>query len=237
MQKDTISIVVPARDEEANLEKAVAEMLPAVERQFSDFEIFIYDDGSTDRTGEIADRIAAQHARVSAFHNMPALCLGGVVHEGLKRAGMEYFMYVDGKGATTTEALLRIFGARNEADLVIPFPLNQRERPLGRRLLSRLFVTILNVTFGLKLHYYTHLLLCRTEVARRVEVKTTSYAFQAERVVKLIRSGCSYVEVGVEDRFHIQGSRTKAFLAGNILGVAAFYFRLIQDVLSMREQK
>lgn len=237
MEKNTLSVAVPARDEEANLERAFSVMLPAIERHFSDFEIFIYDDGSKDRTGEIADKIAAKHERVSAFHNDPSLCLGGVVNDGLKRAGMDYFMYIDGKGATTAEALDRIFEKRREADLVIPYPVNRGERPLGRRVLSRMFVGILNTTFDLDMHYYTHLLLCRTETARSVEVRTKSYAFQAERIVKLIKSGCSYVQVGVEDRYDIPGRKTKAFHLSNVLGVAEFYFRLLRDVRAMRRQK
>jgi len=220
-----------------NLEEAVAVMVPPIERNFSDYEIFLYDDGSTDRTGEIAERLAAQYDRVSAFHNMPSLGLGGVVREGLKRARNEYFIYIDGKAATTAEALDRIFAARTEADLVVPYPVNRGERVLGRRVVSRLFVAILNATFRLDLHYYNHLLLCRTEVARGADVRTVSYAFQAERVIKLIKSGHSYVQVGVMDRFDQQGRRTKAFHLRNIVGVAAFYIRVLRDVHAMRGQK
>ena len=234
MQDNTLSVAVPARDEEANLEQAVAVMVPVIERHFSDYEIFIYDDGSTDRTGEIAERLASQYEHVSAFHNRPSIGLGGVVREGLKRARMEFFMYIDGKGATTAEALDLIFAARTEADLVVPYMANRGERALGRRVLSRLFVAILNTTFGLDLHYYNHLLLCRTEVARRADVRTASYAFQAERVIKLIKLGYSYVQIGVMDRFDQQGRRTKAFHLRNILGVAAFYIRVLRDVRAMR---
>lgn len=234
MRGDTLSVAVPARDEEVNLEQAVAVMIPVIERHFSDYEVFLYDDGSSDRTGEIADRLAAQYAHVSVFHNRPPLGLGGVVREGLKRARMEYFMYIDGKGATTAEALDQIFTARTEADLVIPYPVNRGVRPLGRRVLSRLFVAILNTSFRLDLQYYTHLLLCRTELARGVDVQTSSYAFQAERIIKLIKSGCSYVQVGVIDRYDQSGRRTKAFEWHNVLGVAAFYLRLMRDVYGKR---
>jgi dolichol-phosphate mannosyltransferase len=234
IQANTLSVAVPARDEEANLEEAVAVMIPVIERHFSDYEIFIYDDGSSDRTGEIAEQLAAQYEHVSAFHNRPSIGLGGVVREGLKRAGMEYFMYIDGKAATTAAALDLIFAARTEADLVVPYMANRGERSLGRRVVSRLFVAILNTTFRLDLQYYNHLLLCRTEVARRANVRTASYAFQAERTIKLIKSGCSYVQVGVEDRYDLPGRRTKAFHLRNVLGVAAFYIHVLRDVRAMR---
>ncbi|MDP6526120.1 MAG: glycosyltransferase family 2 protein [Kiritimatiellia bacterium] len=229
-QANTISIAVPARDEEAYLEWSVTTMISVAERHFVDYEIFIYDDGSTDRTGEIADQLAERYERVSAFHNLPAICLGGVVREGLKRARMDFFMYIDGKGATSAEALDLIFASRSEADLVVPCPINRGERPFVRRVLSRMFVGILNTTFGLDLHYYTHLILCRTDMAREVNMRTTSYAFQAERVVKLIKSGRSYVQIGVTDRYDLPARKTKAFKLLNVLGVAAFYLWTVWDV-------
>jgi hypothetical protein len=68
-------------------------------------------------------------------------------------------------------------------------------------------------------------------------VRTASYAFQAERVIKLIKSGHSYVQVGVMDRFDQQGRRTKAFHLRNIVGVGAFYIRILRDVHAMRGRK
>lgn len=229
-QEHTISIAVPARDEEAYLEWSVTTMISVAERHFVDYEIFIYNDGSTDRTGEIAEELAQRYERVSAFHNMPAICLGGVVREGLKRANMDYFMYIDGKGATSVEALDLIFSSRSKADLVVPYPVNRGERPFVRRVLSRMFVGILNTTFGLDLHYYTHLILCRTGVARSVNMRTTSYAFQAERVIKLIKSGHSCIQIGVTDRYDLPARKSKAFKLLNVLGVAAFYLWTMWDV-------
>ena len=58
--------------------------------------------------------------------------------------------------------------------------------------------------------------------------KTDSYAFQAEILVKMIKSGFSYVEVPVEDKFD-KHAATKAFSLANIAAVALFLFRLVYE--------
>jgi dolichol-phosphate mannosyltransferase len=230
MKNSTLSVVVPARDEEDNLAGAVETLLSVVDGRVDDYEVFIVDDGSTDGTGTVAERLASEHPRVFALHNEHPRGLGGVIRQGLERARMTHFLWVDGKGATTAEALDAILARGDEADLVVPYPVNQKERPMLRRLISRAFVGILNVTFGLRLHYYTHVLLCRTEAAAGVRVHSDSTAGLAERLIKLIKAGHSYVEVGVEDVYGDEGRRTKAFKLRNITGVAAFYLRTVWEV-------
>lgn len=234
MSDNTLSVVVPARDEEGNLEAAVTALMSVVERRFDDCEVFVVDDGSTDGTAAVADGLAARYPRVVALHNVRPRGLGGVIRQGLAQARMTHFLWVDGKGATTAEALDAILARIDDADLVVPYPVNQQERPLLRRRVSRAFVGILNATFRLKLRYYTHVLLCRTDAARSVPVHNDSTAGLAERLIKLIKAGHSYVEVGVKDVYGDEGRRTKAFNPGNLVGVATFYLRTIWDVYGRR---
>ncbi len=227
---DSITVAVAALDEEGHLDQAVEIVIKAVERSFDSYEIIIFNDGSTDRTGEVADALAARYPHVKAVHHKRPKCVGGVIRRGLARARMKYFIWVDGKGATTEQALDSIFAHRGQADLVVPFPSNQHERSWSRRVISRTLVVLLNVLFRLNLRYYTHLVLCRTVQARQFTVQTSSYAYQAELLIKMIKSGCSYVEVAVEDRYDIDQRRTKAFKPKNVFGVLTFLFRTCRDV-------
>ncbi len=228
--ENSITLVVPARNEEANLELAVSVMVAAVEPQFDDYEILIFNDGSTDRTGAIADALATGNPRIRAFHHPESINLGGVIQRGMGLASMRWVMYVDGKGATTREALDTIFAQRGKADLVIPYILNQHERHWFRRAVSNTYRTLLNTLFRLDLKYYNHLVLSETTKARRFVVHTKSYAFQAEYVLKQLKSGSSYVQVGVMDRFDDTGRKTKAFKPRNVLGVGLFLLRTLWEV-------
>lgn len=225
----SITIVVPALNEEEELAASVRTAAAAAQRWFDEHEILVFDDGSTDRTGEIADQLARDLPHVSAFHHHRPQSIGGVLRRGLEKAGMRYFMWVDGKGATTAEAFDRIFAACGEADLVVPYAANQHERQWIRRVISRLFVGSLNLVFGLDLKQYTHLVLCETATARRFPIRTSSYAYQAEALIKMIKGGCTYVQVGVDDNFGREAAHSKAFKPRNVLGVATFFFRIVWD--------
>jgi len=221
---------MPARDEQSHLREAAEIVLEVGARYFSNLEILIVDDGSIDQTGAIAEKLAAGDARVHVIHNSISLGLGGVIRQGLGLAQNKYFMFVDGKGATTADALEKILKHIGRADLVIPYPTNSQERLMIRRLISWLFQQILNVFFGLHLQYYNHLVVYPTAMIRSIPIKTDSYGFQAECVIKLLKKGASFVEVGVEDRFNLEGRKSKAFQIRNILGVGKFFLQTFWDV-------
>lgn len=234
VSEKSITIVVAALNEENQLDDAVTTVVEAAERWFDEYEVLVYNDGSTDKTGEVADRLAERYPHVKAFHHDRPRCIGGVIRSGFAKARMQYAMWVDGKGATTSEVLDRIYEKTGEADIVVPYPTNQYERHFSRRLISRCFVGLLNTLFRLKLKYYTHCIMFKTADARRFEVHTDSYAHQAETLIKLIKAGRTYTQVGVEDNYHFEGRRTKAFKPKNVFGIARFLLGTFSDVYIRR---
>ena len=66
MLEASLSVVLPAHNEEANIEFVVRRCLEVLPRLVRDFEIVIVDDGSRDATPQIVDRLAAEDARVVA---------------------------------------------------------------------------------------------------------------------------------------------------------------------------
>lgn len=228
VNKNSISIIVPALNEEKNLEAAVTTILTTVEKIFDEYEIIIFNDGSTDKTGEIADTLTDGNKNIRVFHNKTSQCLGGVYKQGRKIAKMTYLMLVNGKNDIATESLDKIFALREKYDMVIPYTLNFKERPVIRVFFSKSFVGLLNTIFCLNLKYFNHYVLHRKELINSIDIKTDSYAFQAEALIKLIKSGYTYTEVGVTDKFE-KGIKTKAFRINNIREVFLFFLRMIYE--------
>jgi chlorobactene glucosyltransferase len=63
-----VSVLIPARNEEENIERCVNSLRNQIYR---DYEILVLNDNSTDRTGEILDRIAVEDSRVRVFKGSP----------------------------------------------------------------------------------------------------------------------------------------------------------------------
>jgi glycosyltransferase involved in cell wall biosynthesis len=85
-----LSFFFPAHNEEANLEGLVEEALATLPSIADTFEIIAVNDGSKDRTAEIADRLAAAHPGiVRAVHHEVNRGYGGALRSGIKASRFE----------------------------------------------------------------------------------------------------------------------------------------------------
>jgi hypothetical protein len=91
IQADTgtqgVAVVLPAYREEANLEACVEDMLGALAVVSERHYVVIVNDGSDDRTGDIADTLAARHpGRVEVVHHEVNKGYGAAVRTGIATA-------------------------------------------------------------------------------------------------------------------------------------------------------
>ena len=86
MEHLSLSVFFPCYNEEANVERTTLAALDACRKITDDFEVIIVDDGSRDRTGEIADRLATEHPEVRVVHNRPNQGYGGALQAGFRAA-------------------------------------------------------------------------------------------------------------------------------------------------------
>lgn len=236
IRDNSISVVIPALNEEKGLVATVLTVSKAVQRKFDDCEIIIVNNGSRDKTAEIANQLAEEYDCVRVVHHKQPSCLGRVYKEGLRLARMNYFIRVNGKNDITQSELENIFRLCGKADLIVPYTVNTSERPLIRQAIAKFFTATLNFITGLHLQYYNHSVLCKRELLNTISISTDSYAFQAEILIKLIKFGYAYIEVGIRDTFR-RGVKTKAFYLKNIFGVLAFLARIIYNECCKKQSK
>ena len=68
----SLSVVIPAYNEEANLRRCVDDIVTYLRKQEWDWEIIVVNDGSRDRTGEIAKQLAKRIPKLKVITNIPA---------------------------------------------------------------------------------------------------------------------------------------------------------------------
>lgn len=91
--REGLSVVVPALNEAALLEETVHHLVRTAPQHGIPVEIIVVDDGSRDATPEIADRLAANHAIVSAYHHDSNQGFGATVRTGFEHARYLYLVY------------------------------------------------------------------------------------------------------------------------------------------------
>jgi len=228
-KKPSISIVVPAYNEEERLEGTVKTINGSLGDYFSDHEILIFNDKSTDRTGVIADGLKKKDRHIRVVHNPVNMGFGYNYKEGVRLAGMEYVIMIPGDNEIPKEAISRIFTQVGRADIIVPHTANLEVRPYSRQLISKLFTGLMNLLSGLDLKYYNGTCVHRTSLIKAIPIKTHGFAYMATILVRLIKSGASFTEIGVniEQR---AGGESKAFAIKNVISVLTALAGLFWEV-------
>lgn len=225
----SLDIVIPVFNEQENIIKTVQNVKEATSL-VTKVSIFIVDDGSTDDSVSIIKSLAYANPEIKFLINKDNVGLGRSVQNGIALGSGDYVMEVHGKNDITSFELAKIINHIGECDLVIPFILNQHERSVLRQVISKIFVFILNKTFFLKIKYFNHYVVYKRRDLNLFKIKTHSYFFQAETIIRLIKKhNKSYVEVGVNDIYK-SANKTNAFRIGNIIGVCTAYIKLLVDI-------
>ena len=235
MAKSSISVIVPAYNEAGNLEGAVASIKAAAEEFFSDYEILVIDDHSSDGTGALADRLAAENPRVKVTHNEVNKGFGYNYRLGARLAKMDYVGLIPGDNEIVEESVRDIFSKVGEADMVLPYHTNSEERSWLRRGLSGGFTTIMNLLFWRSLRYYNGPVVHRRDLLQRVKMTTDGFAYQAEILVRLLKEGRTYLETGMRIRSRQHG-HSSALRPKNVWSVFSTVAALFLDVECCSEQ-
>lgn len=93
-----VSIVIPAHNEEGNLEALITELVPMLEKheETQDYEVVIVNDNSSDRTSEIIEMLASRNARLKPVHRHSEPGFGNAVREGFRNAAGDIIIPVMG---------------------------------------------------------------------------------------------------------------------------------------------
>ncbi len=216
-----LSIIVPAYNEERGLEQAVRNLCSLLEKNKMNgvFEILIFNDCSRDKTGEIADRLAKDINSVRVFHNEKNRGLGFNFREGARQSRGEYVTWFPGDNENLPQSFIDTVSHMGEADVIIPYTANMAVRPFSRRFVSKIYTVINNLFFGLRLRYYNGLSVYKKDLLLVVLPRIgDSFAFSAQILVMLLKSGASFIEVPIKIQSK-PGGRSSAFRFNNVIGV------------------
>lgn len=216
--KPSISVIVPAYNEEENLAGAILSITSAAVDNFNGHEILVIDDCSSDKTGSIADEISRKDQNVRVFHNPKNMGFGYNYRMGVGLATKDYIGLIPGDNEILEESIKEIFSCVGKADMVLPYHTNSEVRSFLRRSLSGSFTALLNLLFGYRLKYYNGPVVHKREIITRVPMTTDGFAYQAEIITRLLKEGHSYIEIGMKIR-NRQHGHSKALYPKNVWSV------------------
>lgn len=196
---DTISAVLPALNEEENIETAVLRMCDALRSlSLRDWEVIVVDDGSEDRTGALADALARKdpdHIRV--FHHSPNLGYAEALKTGFTNARHQLIFYTDSDNQFDVKEIKNLLPLITDADIVCGFRI-YRFDPLTRLVMSWGFNLLVRIVFRINVRDIDCAFkLFRREVFDKVKIESKKFFVDAEVLAKARHFGFRLVEIGV----------------------------------------
>jgi glycosyltransferase involved in cell wall biosynthesis len=207
----------------------VREGLEVLPRFTDDLELVVIDDGSTDATGAIADRLAGEDARVLVVHHRPNRGYGGAIRSGLTSARKPYVFFTDGDRQFRLEDLERLLPLIERADVVIGYRI-ARADPAKRRFIAWVYNRLIRVLFLAPFRDVDCAFkLFRRDVFERVpleRVRSNGAFFSPELLLVLRASGARIEQVGVRHFPRVRGEEKGATLR--------VVLRAMRDLLLLR---
>lgn len=194
-----LSLILPALNEEQSVVECLGRVALAVEKIVDRFEIIFIDDGSTDRTGDLAAEFAAGDPRVRVLRNEQNVNYGVSLARGIQAARGEWLTH-NGADLPLAPEDFEPFVARfDSADVIVATRASKEAHSPWRRVTSLTNNLLLRMLFSPQTSDLNFTQFYRREALLRLPLISTSPAFVTpELILRSEHAGHRVIELEAE---------------------------------------
>ena len=191
--KQTVSIVVPTKNEEMSIEEVLISLKP-----YGDEKVIV-DGHSTDRTREIAEKLGVKVLLDNGKGK------GDAIRVAIEKLDSDIIVFIDADGSHDPKDIPKLLAPilNGEADLVMGSRMTGGSDELygsigeATRLFGSVIITLgINYRFGLRLtDYQNGFRAIKTDVARKINLQEDITTIEQEMSIKCLRNGFTVTEV------------------------------------------
>ena len=204
----SLSLVLPAHNEEDNIRMVVEQALDILPLYTDTFEIIPVNDGSTDTTATILQRLAAENERVRPVSYKTNKGYGGALVSGFETTRYDYVMFMDADRQFDIADIASLAPFVGRFDIVAGFRM-ERSDPLIRRINAEVFNVAVRILFGVHLRDLDCAFkIFRGDQLRSLDLISNGALINCEMQAKLRRQGATLQQVGVRHYPRVAGHPT-----------------------------
>lgn len=232
-----LSVIMPALNEEKNIRAAIDDTLNAFKEFGLTAEIIVVNDGSTDSTLLAAKEQQEKNPGLIRIinHDTPR-GIGASFWDGVDCARGNVVCLLPADNEIQQSGLFRYFKLLADVDMVIPFVSNKQIRSFMRNTISLFYNLIIVNTFFVFLNYTNGAVLYRKSLLKELDYRSSSFFYQTDILVRLVKRGYLFVEVPYKLRLRKWG-RSKSLSFFSFCRVVREYLRLVRYVYFKRGWK
>jgi glycosyltransferase involved in cell wall biosynthesis len=198
---ESLSVVIPAYNEEAEIEKCITTLETVLRGITSDFEVIVVDDGSRDRTPAILEELGRARPYLAVVRHDRNRGLGAGLRSGFARAGKRMTFYSDADLPFDFAELVRAIRVMEfkNADVVAGFRHDRTDEGLKRIVYSFAYNWLIRVLFGVKMRDVNFSFkLFRTDRLQAMDLRSEGSFIDAEVMVHADRQELFICQIGVD---------------------------------------
>lgn len=207
----SLSLFYPMHNEEGNIDEAVRRALRVLPDHADRYEVILVDDGSRDRTGELADAWVSRHPDlVRAVHHETNRGYGGALQSGIRASRYDWIFYTDGDNQFDLEELPLLLAWSDRYEIVSGYRRDRRD-PLHRKLNAGIWNLAVKLLFRIPgRDVDCAFKLYRADVVRDLPLKSRGALIDVEIYARARRRGARIKEVPVHHYPRTHGTQSGA---------------------------
>lgn len=219
----TISLIIPALNEESNLPILFEKALQILPKFFKEYEIIVVDDGSRDKTSLIVKEWSVRYPQIKLIRHEINLGVGAVLRDGIRESRFDWLFQSPGDNQFDLTEIEKFLPEMELGEIIQGWRVNLNY-PFNRKIVTWIYRTLLRVLFGLNLKDPTWVKMFKREVARNSSITTDGFFGEIELLIRAKRNGFRFREVGVHIQKRLHGQST----ASSFYRVLKTFFELIR---------
>jgi glycosyltransferase involved in cell wall biosynthesis len=196
--KPNISLFFPVYNDEKTIERMVLKSIDVLKDIAENYEIIIINDGSPDKSGEIADEMAEIHKQITVIHHKQNQGYGAAIKTGFNNANYEWVCFTDGDDEYDVYDLKKMIALKDYYDLIITFryvKLYSNFRIFVSGIYNKLFRWVFRTNYR---DISTGLRLMRKSVFEELTIISDSPFIGAEVTLRTMLKGYRVGEMGIQ---------------------------------------
>jgi len=228
METPSISVIMPALNEEQNIRAAINNTLNALQDFGIKGEIIVVNDGSTDDTEEFVKNIMEKDNRVRLIKHESPKGIGTSFWDGVDTSIGDAIVMLPGDNENDAWEIFRYYRLLEHVDIIVPFIFNREARSPFRNALSLIYRLIINTTFRANFNYTNGTVLYRKSILAELPYRSSGFFFQTDILIRMIKKGYLFAEVPYKLGLRNEGV-SKAVTFPSLLKVIKGYLSLVKD--------
>lgn len=193
----SLTVAVPAYNEEESLSNVINQLRQYLPTLAHYYEILIINDGSRDKTRDIANTLTQQDLHIKVVHHPFNIGYGGAQKSAILQSCCDYITIIPADGQFNLDDLPRYVQAIEDCDIAVGYRRYRKTDSWQRKINTFVFRAVMNGLFGVSLKDTNWVKLIRRNIFDGMEISSRGICIDAELMFKARLRRCRFKEIPV----------------------------------------